>query len=60
MSSTTIGILLICVGSFAFMVGLVRPGQGMKRWWRWRVLIGGPVAIILGILLLTGVIGGGL
>jgi hypothetical protein len=60
MSSTFIGILLICVGSFAFAVGLVRPGAGVKPWRRWRILIGGPVAILLGVLVLTGVIGGNL
>jgi 2-methylaconitate cis-trans-isomerase PrpF len=58
MTGTAIGILLVCVGAFAFAAGLVRPGAGMGRWRRWRILIGGPVAIALGILLLTGVIGG--
>ena len=58
MSSSTIGILLICVGSFAFAVGLVRPGPGMGGWKRWRLFIGGPVVITLGVLMLTGVIGG--
>jgi hypothetical protein len=58
MSSTTIGILLICVGSIAFMVGLVKPGKGVSPWKRWRILIGGPAVIALGVLMLTGVIGG--
>jgi hypothetical protein len=57
MSGSAIGIILICVGSFAFAAGLVRPGAGTAPWKRWRILIGGPVAIALGVLILTGVIG---
>jgi len=36
---------------------MLRPPAGMVPWRRWRIIIGGPAAIILGILLLTGVIG---
>jgi hypothetical protein len=57
MSSTVIGIILICVGAFATLLSMLRPPAGMAPWRRWRIIIGGPVAIILGILLLTGVIG---
>jgi uncharacterized membrane protein HdeD (DUF308 family) len=57
MSNTVIGIILICVGAFATAASFARPPAGMAPWKRWRLIIGGPVAVILGILLLTGVIG---
>ncbi len=57
MSSTFVGLVLICIGSFAFTVGFVKPGQGVAPWKRWRILIGGPIVLALGILILTGVIG---
>ena len=58
MSPSTIGIICLVVGAFAFGVGLLRPRAGMRNILRWRSLIGGLVAIVLGILLMTGVIGG--
>lgn len=58
MSPTTIGIILIAAGVFAFGVSLIKPAHWMSPWRRWRIMIGGPVAIIIGILILTGVIGG--
>lgn len=58
MQPSTIGIICLVVGVFAFGIGLLRPRTGMKAILRWRSLIGGIVAIVLGILLLTGVIGG--
>ena len=58
MSSTTIGIIMICIGSFAFTVGLVKPGPGMAGWKRWRLFIGGPLVILLGALMVAGIIGG--
>jgi hypothetical protein len=54
---TTAGITCIIAGVFAFIVGLLRnPMRSM--WFRWRLLIGGPIAVLIGILVLTGVIGG--
>ena len=58
MSSSTIGIILICIGAFAFAVGLLRPMAGTPVWRRWRILFGGPAVIVLGVLLVTGTIGG--
>lgn len=59
MNTTTIGIILIVVGAFAFGISLLKPpNASMAGWRRWRIMIGGPVAIVLGILVLTGVIGG--
>jgi uncharacterized membrane protein HdeD (DUF308 family) len=54
---TAAGIACIVVGVLAFGLGLVR-NPAAKRWHRWRLLIGGPIAIAIGILVLTGVIGG--
>ncbi len=56
MSSTTIGIICLVVGVFAFGVGLIPPRPGMKQSLRWRSLIGGVVVLVIGILLVTGVI----
>ncbi|MCJ7604823.1 MAG: hypothetical protein MUO19_02170 [Dehalococcoidales bacterium] len=58
MSMTTIGIVCIAAGVFAFGASLLKPPSGMRPWRRYRILIGGPVAIIIGVLILTGVIGG--
>ena len=55
MSMTVIGIICIAVGVFAFGIGLLKHPTA-STWRRWRLLIGGPVAIVIGILLLTGVI----
>ena len=54
---TTAGIICIVVGILAFAIGLLKPNL-RSRWFRWRLLIGGPVAVVIGILILTGVISG--
>ncbi len=54
---TAAGIICIAVGVFAFGMGLLRHPTA-SSWRRWRLLIGGPVAVVIGILVLTGVIGG--
>ena len=54
---TAAGIVCIVAGMLAFGIGLVR-NPAAKRWHRWRLLIGGPVAVLIGILVLIGVIGG--
>ena len=54
---TAAGIVCIVAGALAFGIGLIR-NPAAKRWHRWRLLIGGPVAVVIGILVLTGVIGG--
>ena len=56
MSMTVAGIICIAAGVFALGIGLLRHPTA-SSWRRWRMLIGGPVAIVLGILILTGVIG---
>jgi hypothetical protein len=56
MTMTIAGIICIVVGVFAFGIGLVRNPTA-STWRRWRLLIGGPVAVTIGVLLLTGVIG---
>lgn len=53
---TAAGIICIVAGMLAFGIGLLRNPTG-RRWFRWRLLIGGPVAVVIGILVLTGVIG---
>lgn len=50
------GIICIVAGVIAFFLGLFNIRM-RSHFYRWRMLIGGPVAIIIGILLLTGVIG---
>lgn len=52
-----VGIICIVAGVFSFLMGLYRNPTG-RRWFRLRLLIGGPVAVVIGILVLTGVIGG--
>lgn len=54
---TTAGIICIVAGVFAFFVGLLK-NPVRSRLFRWRLLIGGPIAVVVGILVLTGVIGG--
>ena len=53
---TAAGIICIVAGVFAFGMGLLRNTTA-SNWRRWRLLIGGPVAVVIGILVLTGVIG---
>jgi hypothetical protein len=53
---TAAGIICIAAGVFALGMGLLRHPTA-STWRRWRLLIGGPVAVVLGILILTGVIG---
>jgi hypothetical protein len=53
---TVAGILCIAAGVFAFGIGLFKNPVA-RPWQRWRLLSGGLIAIALGILLLTGVIG---
>ena len=55
MTATVAGIICIVAGVFAFGLGLLRNPTG-RPWFRWRMLIGGPIGVIIGILLLTGVI----
>jgi hypothetical protein len=55
MTATVAGIVCIAAGVFAFGLGLLRNPTG-RSWFRWRMLIGGPIVIVIGILLLTGVI----
>jgi hypothetical protein len=57
MSMTTAGIVCIVAGVFALGLGLFKNPTS-RPWFRLRMLIGGPIAVIIGILLLTGVIGG--
>jgi hypothetical protein len=57
MNMTVAGIICIEVGVFAFGIGLLRNPTS-RPWYRLRLLIGGPLAVVIGILLLTGVIGG--
>ena len=54
---TAAGIVCIVAGVLAFGIGLIKNPTG-RRWFRLRLLIGGPVAVVIGILVLTGVIGG--
>lgn len=54
---TVAGIICIVAGILAFGIGLIRNPTS-RRWYRLRLLIGGPVAVVIGILVLTGVIGG--
>jgi hypothetical protein len=54
---TAVGIICIVAGVFAFGIGLIR-NPSAKRWYRLRLLIGGPVVVVIGILVLTGVISG--
>lgn len=54
---TAAGIVCIVAGVLAFGIGLIK-NPGAKSWHRWRLLIGGPAAVVIGILALTGVIGG--
>jgi len=51
------GIICIVAGLFAFGMGLLRHPTA-STWRRWRMLIGGPVAVVIGILVLTGIISG--
>ena len=55
MTATVAGIICIVAGVFALGLGLLRNPTG-RPWFRWRMLIGGPIGVIIGILLLTGVI----
>ena len=52
---TAVGIICIVAGIIAFGIGLIRNPTG-RRWFRLRLLVGGPVAVVIGILVLTGVI----
>ena len=54
---TAAGIICIVVGVLAFGIGLIR-NPTKRRWFRLRLLIGGPVVVVIGILVLTGIIGG--
>jgi len=54
---TAAGIACIVAGVLAFGIGLIKYPTN-RRWFRLRLLIGGPVAVVIGILVLTGVIGG--
>jgi uncharacterized membrane protein HdeD (DUF308 family) len=54
---TVAGIICIIAGVFAFATGLLKKTV-RSQWYRWRLLIGGPVAVMIGILVLTGIIGG--
>lgn len=54
---TAAGIVCIVAGVLAFGIGLI-GNPTKRRWYRWRLLIGGPAAVVIGILILTGVIGG--
>lgn len=54
---TAAGIICIVAGLLALGIGLLKNNL-RSRWFRWRLLIGGPVAVVIGILVLTGVIGG--
>ncbi|MFC1951335.1 hypothetical protein ACFLXN_02890 [Chloroflexota bacterium] len=53
---TVAGIVCIVAGVVSLIIGMLRPGASPIR--RYRYLIGGPVAIVIGILLLTGLISG--
>ena len=53
---TAAGIVCIVAGVLAFGIGLIKNPTN-RRWFRLRLLIGGPVAVVIGILVLTGVIG---
>ena len=54
---TAAGIVCIVTGTLAFAIGLLKNNL-RSRWFRWRLLIGGPVAVVIGILILTDVVGG--
>ena len=51
---TVAGIICIVAGVVSLALAALRPGASTVR--RYRYLIGGPVAVVIGILLLTGVI----
>ena len=50
----TVGIFCLTAAALVFGIGLgVQPSPGkLKRWWRWRMLIGGSVGMLCGILLI--------
>jgi|GEM_PF-6346240 len=54
---TAAGIACIVAGIISFGIGLIKNPTG-RRWFRLRLLIGGPVAVVIGVLVLAGVIGG--
>jgi hypothetical protein len=56
----TPGIFCFIAAAIVFVIGLLTPPQkdAIKRWWRWRMRIGGIVGMIIGlILIIVGVTG---